>query len=69
MQTKLMSFVETVSSTVFGYIIALFATAIILPLFGFNSSGIQNVQIAAIFTVVSIIRGYVFRRLFNWLSK
>lgn len=68
MQSKSMSWIEVTSSTLFGYIIALLATAIILPLFGFNSSSAQNAKIALLFTVISIIRGYIFRRLFNWIA-
>jgi hypothetical protein len=28
----------------------------------------QNVQITSLFTVVSLVRGYFWRRLFNWLE-
>lgn len=65
MQSKTMSLIEITSSTLFGYLVALIATAIILPLFGFQSSLSQNIQISALFTIISIVRGYIFRRIFN----
>jgi hypothetical protein len=38
-----------------------------LPWFGVNVSFYDNMQIALFFTIISMIRQYYVRRLFNWL--
>lgn len=68
MQSKKMSLVETLSSVAIGYIISLVAQMIIFPIFGINVSLTDNLLIGLFFTVVSIIRGYYVRRLFNWIK-
>lgn len=52
-------------STAIGYAFAIIAQIVIFPLFGINVSVAENFAIAALFTVVSVIRGYVIRRWFN----
>jgi hypothetical protein len=64
-QTKLQSFVETCVNTFVGFIIVMIAGYFIYPLFGAAFTLQQNFWITCIFTVISIIRGYVIRRLFN----
>lgn len=68
MQTKKMSLIETIVSVIIGYIISLAAQLIIFPLFDINVSLAENLMIGLFFTVVSIIRGYLVRRLFNWIN-
>ncbi len=68
MQSKKMSLIETLSSVAIGYIISLIAQIIIFPIFGINVSLTDNLLIGLFFTVVSIIRGYYVRRLFNWIK-
>ena len=65
MQSKKMSLVETCASTAIGYAVAILAQVLVFPLFGLTVSLSQNLAIGAIFTVVSIARGYCVRRLFN----
>lgn len=65
-QTRLQSFVEAVIGTTIGLIIAIVCNWLILPLFGFEASWSQSTAIAIIFTVISCVRGYLIRRLFNW---
>lgn len=66
-QPKLMSWLETCLNTGIGLAIAIGAQALIFPLFGFNPPLSTNVSIALIFTVISIVRGYLMRRLFEAL--
>ncbi len=66
-QSKLMSWVETCLNTGIGFAIAIAAQVLVFPLFGFNPPLSANFQIALIFTVISIVRGYVLRRLFEAL--
>lgn len=65
MQNKRWSMIETASSTTIGYVVAILAQMVILPLFGIEPSLGENMSIAALFTVVSLVRGYFVRRLFN----
>ena len=67
MQKKTHSLLETCISTAIGFGVAFVANATILPLFGFTPTLSQNFWITVFFTVVSVIRGYFVRRLFNWL--
>jgi hypothetical protein len=39
---------------------------VILPLFGYPISVADSIYISILFTLISIIRGYVVRRYFNW---
>lgn len=63
-----MSAAEAVANVGIGYLVALAATAIILPLFGHRVSAQDAVGISAAFTIVSLVRSYILRRLFNWWS-
>lgn len=64
-QTKLGSLIEAWMNTLLGAFINLGASYIVYPLFGASFSFAQNVGIVAVFTVISVIRGYVVRRWFN----
>lgn len=66
-QSKLMSWVETCLNTGIGFVIAITAQILVFPLFGFNPPLSTNLYIGLIFTVVSIVRGFVLRRLFEAL--
>lgn len=64
-QSKLMSWVETILNTSIGFVIAMTTQVIVFPLFGYAPPLSTNFKIACIFTVVSIVRGYALRRLFE----
>lgn len=66
-QTRKASLVEVVLNTALGYGVALAAQIIVFPWFGINISLASNLLIGAIFTVVSIARGFALRRLFEAL--
>jgi len=66
-QSKLMSWVETCLNTAIGFAVAITAQILVFPLFGFNPPLSTNLYIGLIFTVVSIVRGFVLRRLFEAL--
>lgn len=65
-QSKKMSLLETATGTLIGYIVALITQLLVFPWFGIQTTGTQNLTIALIFTVVSLIRSYFVRRLFNF---
>jgi hypothetical protein len=61
-QSKKMSVLEQFANIGLGMIIALITQIITFPLFGLEVTFGDNLAILGIFTVVSFIRGYCFRR-------
>lgn len=64
-QSRMMSLVEQSLSTAIGFAVALVTQLMVFPLFGFHPDIGANLAITAIFTVVSIARGFLLRRLFE----
>ncbi len=69
MQTKTQSMIESLINVAIGYFVALASQIMIFPLFGIAVSLSDNLLIGAFFTVISIIRGYAVRRLFNRIHR
>ena len=69
MQTRWQSMVEAFLNTLTGYIISVVAQVLIFPHYGIHLSLGANMKIVAIFTAISIVRGYFWRRLFNHLHR
>lgn len=69
LQTKRQSAIETLTSVTIGYLVAIGSQIVVFPLFGLSVSFGDNLLIGAFFTVVSIIRGYLIRRMFNRLQS
>ena len=68
MQLKRHSLLESVVNVVVGYGVALLSQIIIFPVFGLKVSLRDNVLIGVFFTIISIVRSYLLRRLFNKLT-
>lgn len=64
-QSRLSSLEETCMSIAIGFVVSLVLTALVLPAYGHAVTFAENVQITAIFTAASIVRGYLVRRAFN----
>jgi hypothetical protein len=64
-QTKLGSFYEACINVAIGFGINFVANLIILPLFGFNITLMDNFYIGLLYTIVSVVRSYVVRRWFD----
>ncbi len=64
-QSRFMSLVEAIANVVVGYGVAVVTQILIFPIFGLQTTLAQNLKMAAMFTVVSIMRSYVLRRLFE----
>lgn len=64
-QRRLSSLVETCVGVAIGFLVSLVITHWLLPAYGHPVTWSANVQITAIYTVVSIVRGYLVRRAFN----
>lgn len=67
-QTRLGSLAETVINMLVGFWLSVGAQAVIFPMFGYDLPLHNNMAIVAIFTAISMIRSYVLRRIFNWLT-
>lgn len=67
-QTRKHSLLESLANIAIGYGIALIAQLVIFPLFGGHFSMLDNLKIGALFTIVSLVRSYFLRRLFNWIT-
>jgi hypothetical protein len=64
-----MSLVESVANVVVGYGVAVVTQILIFPIFGLHTTLAQNLKMGAVFTVVSIARSYVLRRLFEAIRE
>lgn len=69
-QSKMHSIMESVSQVSFGFVTSAFVWEFLVkPTWNIQTSFAENMQITAMFTVISIIRSYAFRRLFNWIGQ
>ena len=57
------------ASIAIGFAVSVAITAVVMPAYGHAVTLADNVQITAIFTVASIVRGYFVRRFFNGLVR
>lgn len=64
-QTRLGSLIEAIINVIIGFGINFGANLLILPLFGFNISLVNNFLMGLIYTVISVARSYFIRRFFN----
>lgn len=68
-QSRLSSAAESALNVAIGLVVAVTAQAVIFPWFGIQVSAGAHLGIAACFTVVSIVRSYVLRRVFNRFAE
>lgn len=68
MQSRCMSLAEAVTNVLLGYGIAVMTQVTVFPLFGLNVSLSENLGIGLVFTVISLVRSYLLRRIFNAVS-
>ena len=66
MQSKTESFIESFVNIFSGFVISLLLQIfVVAPLFKLQLSFTQNIAMTLLYTVVSIIRSYLWRRYFN----
>ncbi|KAA9357268.1 DUF7220 family protein [Larkinella humicola] len=65
MQSKKGSFTEALVSTLVGYVVSLVCAPVIFWVCGVAIKPTQLGSVTALFTVVSVLRGYLIRRYFN----
>ena len=68
MQSRWMSLAEAVTNILVGYGVAVLTQLVVFPLFGLQASLAENLFIGAVFTVISLVRSFLLRRLFNALA-
>jgi len=69
MQSKKYSLIESCFNVAIGYLVALISQLLIFPMFDIHISMTKNLEIGLWFTVISLIRSYFIRRLFNRIKK
>ncbi len=69
MQSKKWSAIETIINVVSGFAIAQLLILYLLPLWGFQTDIHDSLSISAVFTSISMLRGYICRRIFNYYNS
>ena len=64
-QSRGMSLLEAIANVAVGYGVAIVTQILIFPMFGLHATLAQNLQLGALFTIVSKARSYALRRLFE----
>ena len=67
-QSRRMSLVEAVANVVVGYLLALATQIVVFPLFGVHISMADDFAIGGIFALISLLRGFMLRRIFERLG-
>ena len=65
MQSRRQSLIEAITNVVVGYALAVLTQIVVFPWFGLKVSLHDNLAIGAIFVIISLLRGYALRRLFE----
>lgn len=66
-QSRRASLIEAIANVLVGYLISVLANIWLLPLWGFSVSPRAGAEIGLLFTLISLLRSYILRRLFNHL--
>ena len=64
-QSRTMSLVEAVANVIVGYLLAIATQIVVFPLFGIETGLAEHLSIGLAFVGVSLLRGYLFRRMFE----
>ena len=69
-QSRLGSLVEQLMSVFTGFVVSLLLWEyVVKPVWSIQTGFSDNLQITALFTVASIVRGYAWRRIFVWMAR
>lgn len=65
-QSRRLSLIESITQQAVGLVISLLIWEFVIkPVWNIQTGIVDNITITLLFTLASIIRGYIFRRLFN----
>ena len=62
---KKQAFIEAIVNTSFGFIVSMFLSYYVLPFFGLHKSIKTSFKVVFIFTIASVLRNYLIRRIFQ----
>lgn len=65
-QSRGMSLVESIANTGAGFLLSLVLQISLFSCMGIETTTSQNLFMSVVFTVASLIRGYLMRRVFVW---
>lgn len=69
MQTKRQSLIESATQTAVAFLLATAIQPLVLHHEGCFIDYEASMRVAVVFTIVSFFRGYLVRRLFNWIWR
>ena len=64
-QTRIMSLIEAVANVLVGYGVAVVAQILVFPVFGLQTTLVQNLKMGGVFALISMSRSFLLRRLFE----
>lgn len=64
-QSRTMSLIEAITNVIVGYVLAVLTQVLAFPAFGLHATLGQNLQLAALFSVISVLRSFILRRAFE----
>ena len=68
-QSRTMALIEAITNVVVGYALAVATQSLVFPMFGWQPNLQANLSIALLFSLVSLVRSYLLRRLFCRLNE
>lgn len=66
-QTRFMSLVESLGNVAIGYGIAVVSQIVVFAHWGVHLDLAQNMEMAVVFTIISIVRSFTLRRVFEFI--
>ncbi len=67
MQSRVVSLLEVVSGKAVGFVLAICLSLYVFPVIGIYLDVTQVIEVTIFFTLLSLVREYLWRRLFNWI--
>ena len=64
-QSRRMSLIEAATNVAVGYVLAIITQIVVFPWFGLKANLTEHLTIGIAFVGVSLVRGYLLRRLFE----
>ena len=64
-QSRRMSLIEAATNVAVGYVLAIVTQIVVFPWFGLNANLMDHLTIGVAFLGISLVRGYLLRRVFE----
>ena len=64
-QSRVMSLLEAIANVVVGYGVAVATQMLVFPVFGLQTTLVQNLEMGGIFALISMSRSFLLRRVFE----